>query len=80
MYVNDRKLTVSSYLLNTNNYILAKAYQLADQWLYIARLFLDKNKYKYKYKYSIKRNNKKACFVLFCFVYKFKFKFNSSII
>ena len=30
MYVNDRKLTVSSYLLNTNNYILAKAYQLAD--------------------------------------------------
>jgi len=26
MYVDDRKLTVSSYLLDTNNYVLAKAY------------------------------------------------------
>jgi len=30
MYVDDGKLTVSSYLLDTNNYILAKAYQLVD--------------------------------------------------
>jgi len=32
MYVNNGKLTVSSQLLDTNNYILAKAYQLVDQW------------------------------------------------
>ena len=31
MYVDDGKLTVSSHLLDTNNYILAKAYQLVDQ-------------------------------------------------
>ena len=31
MYVDDGKLTVSSYLLDTNNYVLAKAYQLVDQ-------------------------------------------------
>jgi len=31
MYIDDRKLTVSSQSLDTNNYILAKAYQLVDQ-------------------------------------------------
>ena len=31
MYVDDGKLTVSSQSLDTNNYILAKAYQLVDQ-------------------------------------------------
>jgi len=30
MYVDNRKLTVSSHLLDTNNYVLAKAYQLVD--------------------------------------------------
>ena len=31
IYIDDGKLTISSYLLDTNNYVLAKAYQLADQ-------------------------------------------------
>jgi len=44
MYVDDGKLTVSSQSLDTNNYILAKAYQLVDQWLYSAGLSLDKDK------------------------------------
>jgi len=44
MYVDDGKLTVSSYLLDTNNYILAKAYQLVDQWLYLTGLSPDKDK------------------------------------
>jgi len=44
MYVDDGKLTVSSQSLDTNNYILAKAYQLVDQWLYSAGLFPDKDK------------------------------------
>jgi len=30
MYVDDRKLTVFSLLLDTNNYILTKAYQLVN--------------------------------------------------
>jgi len=30
MYVDDGKLTISSQSLDTNNYILAKAYQLVD--------------------------------------------------
>ena len=30
MYVDDGKLTVSSQSLDTNNYILVKAYQLVD--------------------------------------------------
>ena len=30
MYVDNRKLTVSSHSLDTNNYVLAKAYQLVD--------------------------------------------------
>ena len=30
MYVDDEKLTVSSYSLDTNKYVLAKAYQLVD--------------------------------------------------
>jgi len=44
IYIDNRKLTVSSQLLDTNNYILAKAYQLVDQWLYSAGLFSDKDK------------------------------------
>ena len=44
MYVDDGKLTVSSQSLDTNNYILAKAYQLVDQWLYSAGLSPDKDK------------------------------------
>jgi len=44
MYVADGKLTVFSYLLDTNNYILAKTYQLVDQWLHSAGLSLDKDK------------------------------------
>ena len=44
MYVDDGKLTVSSQSLDTNNYILAKAYQLVDQWLHSAGLSSDKNK------------------------------------
>ena len=44
MYVDDEKLTVSSHSLDTNNYILAKAYQLVDQWLHSAGLSLDKDK------------------------------------
>jgi len=44
MYVDDRKLTISSQSLDTNNYILAKAYQLVDQWLHSARLLPDKDK------------------------------------
>ena len=31
IYVNDGKLTISSHLLNTNNYVLVKAYQLVNQ-------------------------------------------------
>ena len=31
IYVDDGKLTVSSHSLDTNNYVLAKAYQLVDQ-------------------------------------------------
>jgi len=31
MYVDDGKLTVSSHSLDTNNYVLTKAYQLVDQ-------------------------------------------------
>ena len=31
MYVDDEKLTVFSHLLDTNNYVLAKAYQLVNQ-------------------------------------------------
>jgi len=46
MYVDDRKLTVSSQSLNTNNYILTKAYQLVDQWLHSAGLSSDKDKRK----------------------------------
>jgi len=46
MYVDDGKLTVSSQSLDTNNYILAKAYQLVDQWLHSARLSPDKDKRK----------------------------------
>ena len=30
MYVDDGKLTVSSHSLDTNNYVLTKAYQLVD--------------------------------------------------
>ena len=44
MYVDDGKLTVSSQSLDTNNYILAKAYQLVDQWLHSAGLSPDKDK------------------------------------
>ena len=44
MYVDNGKLTVSSQSLDTNNYILAKAYQLVDQWLYLAGLSPDKDK------------------------------------
>ena len=44
IYVNDRKLTVFLYLLDTNNYVLAKAYQLVGQWLHLAELSSDKNK------------------------------------
>ena len=44
MYVDDKKLTVSSHSLDTNNYILAKAYQLVGKWLYSARLSPNKNK------------------------------------
>jgi len=44
MYVDDGKLTVSSQSLDTNNYILAKAYHLVDQWLHSAGLSPDKDK------------------------------------
>ena len=44
MYVDNEKLTVFSQLLDTNNYILAKAYQLVDQWLHSAGLSSDKDK------------------------------------
>ena len=44
MYIDDEKLTVSFYLLDTNNYILVKAYQLVDQWLHLTGLSLDKDK------------------------------------
>ena len=44
MYVDDGKLIVSSQSLNTNNYILAKAYQLVDQWLHSTELSPDKDK------------------------------------
>jgi len=30
IYIDNGKLTVSSHSLNTNNYVLAKAYQLVD--------------------------------------------------
>jgi len=44
MYVDDGKLTISSHSLDTNNYVLAKAYQLVGQWLYSAGLSLDRDK------------------------------------
>jgi len=44
IYVDDEKLTVFSYSLDTNNYVLAKAYQLVDQWLHSAELSLYKDK------------------------------------
>ena len=44
MYVDDGKLTVSSQSLDTNNYVLDKAYQLVDQWLHSAGLSPDKDK------------------------------------
>jgi len=46
IYVDDGKLTVSSHSLDTNNYVLTKAYQLVDQWLHLAKLSLDKDKRK----------------------------------
>jgi len=49
MYIDDGKLTVSSQSLDTNNYILAKAYQLVDQWLHSAGLSSDKDKRKLMY-------------------------------
>jgi len=44
MYVDDGKLTIFSYSLDTNNYVLAKTYQLVDQWLHSAGLSPDKDK------------------------------------
>ena len=44
IYIDDEKLTVSSQSLDINNYILAKAYQLVDQWLHSAGLSPDKDK------------------------------------
>ena len=56
MYVNDGKLTTSSHSLDTNNYVLAKAYQLVDQWLHLARLSLNKNKRELMYYTQRKRD------------------------
>jgi len=33
IYIDNRKLIISSFSLDTNNFILAKTYQLVDQWL-----------------------------------------------
>jgi len=44
IYVDNRKFTVSSQSLDTNNYIFAKVYQLVDQWLHLAGLSPDKDK------------------------------------
>jgi len=30
IYIDDEKLTIFSYLLDTNNYVLAETYQLVD--------------------------------------------------
>jgi len=57
IYVDNWKLTVSSQSLDTNNYILAKTYQLVDQWIYSARLFLDKDKRELMY-YTWKKRDK----------------------
>ena len=57
MYVDNGKLTVSSQSLDTNNYILAKAYQLVDQWLHSAGLSPDKDKRELMY-YTQKKRNK----------------------
>jgi len=56
MYVNNRKLTVFSHSLDTNNYVLAKTYQLVDQWLHSAELFLDKDKRELMHYTQRKRN------------------------
>ena len=56
MYVDDGKLTVSSQSLDTNNYILAKAYQLVDQWLHSARLSPNKDKRELMYYTQRKRD------------------------
>ncbi|KAJ3559098.1 hypothetical protein NP233_g11351 [Leucocoprinus birnbaumii] len=44
MYVDDRKLVVSSHSINTNNRLLAQAYQMVDQWLWKAGLAPDQDK------------------------------------
>ena len=62
MYVDDRKLTVSSQLLDTNNYILAKAYQLVDQWLYLAGLSPDKDKKELMY-YTWRKRDKISSYI-----------------
>ena len=56
MYVDDGKLTVFSQSLDTNNYILAKAYQLVDQWLHLAGLSPDKDKRELMYYTQRKRD------------------------
>ena len=56
IYVDNGKLTVSSHSLDINNYILAKAYQLVDQWLHSARLSLDKDKRELMYYTQRKRD------------------------
>ena len=62
MYVDNGKLTVSSQLLDTNNYILAKAYQLVDQWLYSARLSPDKDKRELIY-YTQRKRDKTSFYI-----------------
>ena len=56
MYIDDRKLTVSSHSLDTNNYVLAKTYQLVNQWLHLAELFPDKDKRELMYYTQRKRD------------------------
>ncbi|KAJ3562483.1 hypothetical protein NP233_g9541 [Leucocoprinus birnbaumii] len=44
MYVDDGKLVVSSRSIDTNNRLLAQAYQVVDQWLWKAGLAPDQDK------------------------------------
>jgi len=62
IYIYDGKLTISSHSLDTNNYVLAKAYQLVDQWLQLARLFLNKDKKELIY-YTQRKRNKTSPYI-----------------
>jgi len=64
IYVDNRKLTVFSLSLDTNNFIVAKIYQLVDQWLYSAKLSSNKDKRELMY-YTQRKRDKTSSHINF---------------